>query len=120
MHVCTAAHYEKDDQVCTQDDSTIGNLAGAHLIVYAAGQHFSTDSLIVNVAQRDSDGSFSPLGATTWTGERDSWATDAPLYDDVFHDACVAPQAGITYQITVGSGWPSLGSATFTYQPGGR
>jgi hypothetical protein len=47
VHVCTAAHYEKDDQVCTQDDSTIGNLAGAHLIVYAAGQHFSIDSLIV-------------------------------------------------------------------------
>jgi serine/threonine protein kinase len=119
VHVCTAAHYEKDHGICTQDDSTIGNL-GAHLIIYAAGQQFSTDSLIVNVAQRNSDGSFSPLGSTTGTGNRGNWAADWILYDDVFHDAGVAPQAGITYQITVGSGRQSLGSATFTYQPGAR
>jgi hypothetical protein len=73
-----------------------------------------------NVAQRNSDGSFSPLGSTTGTGNRGYSASDWILYDDVFHDAGVAPQAGITYQITVRSGPQSLGSAAFTYQPGGR
>src|ERR687886_1730570 len=87
VHVCTAAHYGKGHQVCTQDDSTIDNLASGHVLVYAPGQHFSTDRLIVNVVRWNSDGSSSPLGSTTWTGERGSHATKRLLYDDVFHDA---------------------------------
>jgi hypothetical protein len=120
VHVCTAAHYEKGDQVCTQDDSTIGNLAAAHLIVYAAGPTFSADRLIVNVVRRNRDGSSSPLGSTTGTGNRGLVGVDWFLYDDVFKGTGVRPQAGTTYEITVRSGWQSLGSATFTYQPGGR
>jgi hypothetical protein len=118
VHVCTAAHYEKGTHVCTQDDSTIGNLVSGHVLVHAAGQHFSTDRLIVNVVRWNSDGSSSPLGATTWTGNRGSRATAKFLYDDVFHDAGVTPQAGIIYQLTVRSGRQRLGSAMFTYQPG--
>jgi hypothetical protein len=123
VHVCTAAHYDKDNQFCMQDDSTIRNLAGAHLIVYAAGQQFSSDRLIVNVVRRNSDGSSSPLGSTTWAENRTS-GVDWILYDsvasipDVFRETGVAPQAGTTYQITVHSGRQSLGSTTFTYQPG--
>jgi hypothetical protein len=124
VYVCTAAHYDKDNQFCMQDDSTIRNLAGAHLTVYTAGQQFSTDRLIVNVVRRNSDGSSSPLGSTTWTENRTS-GVDWILYDsvasipDVFRETRVAPQAGTTYQITVRSGRQSLGSATFTYQPAG-
>jgi hypothetical protein len=123
VHVCTAAHYEKGDQVCTQDDSTIGNLAAAHVMVdapYIPGGTFATDSLMFDVARQNRDGSSSPLGSTTGTGNRGLVGVDWFLYDDVFKGTGVRPQAGTTYEITVRSGWQSLGSATFTYQPGGR
>jgi hypothetical protein len=118
VHVCTAAHYDKGPGICTQDDRTIGNLAAAHVVVYAAGRTFSIDRLIVNLARRNSDGSSGPLGSATETGNRGYDWFYGRLYDDLFHAAGVAPQAGTTYQITARSGRQRLGWATFTYQPG--